>query len=194
MNSPYDTIRRLVLTFALSAFSIPVTLAAPYFDNFDSTVNLTTFGNVTLSVEGNTLTASRSAGDVDSGFNWRPNGNGLFSLNANDEQFTFSLNAVAPDGGGQYNIAGLFFDSGGNFIDELSVQNDTGATGFFTYNMAEIGAGFPGAEQWFPRVRITTPSAGFQYRDFGAVPEPSTYALLGFAGLAAAILWRRKRS
>jgi len=168
--------------------------AAPYIDTFTSTDNITTFGNVTASVANNTLTASRSAGDVDSGFNWRPNGNGLFSMATANEQFIFSMNAIAPVGSGQYNITALFFDGAGNFLSELGVQADTAQTGIFDYDMTSIGAGVVGAEQWFPRLRITAPDSGFEFQNFEAVPEPSTYALLAFAGLAGAALWRRKQS
>lgn len=182
-----------IVSLAFASLTIP-SQAAPYFDDFSSTSNITTFGNVTVSAANNTLTASRSSGDVDSGFNWRPNGNGLFSLVTVDQQFIFRLNAVAPIGSGQYNLTALYFDGAGAFITELGVQANTSQTGIFDYDMAAIGAGVVGAEQWFPRVRITAPDAGFEFQNFEAVPEPSTYALLAFAGLACTALLRRKRS
>lgn len=186
-------LRSTLAIVALASF-LSASQAAPYVDTFTSTDNITTFGNVQVSAANNILTASRSAGDVDSGFNWRPGGNGLFSMATVDEQFVFSMNAVAPLGSGQYNITALFFDSGGNFLSELGVQADTSQTGVFEYDMASIGAGVGGAEQWFPRVRITAPDSGFEFQNFQAVPEPSTYALLALAGIAGATLWSRKRS
>jgi hypothetical protein len=195
-NHPFRSIRFAPWILSVIALAIFHTAgqAAPYIDTFSSTGNITTFGNVQVSAANNILTASRTSGDVDSGFNWRPGGNGLFSMATANQQFIFSMNAFAAVGSGEYNITALFFDGSGNFISELGVQADTAQTGIFDYDMASIGAGVANAEQWFPRVRITAPDAGFEFQNFQAVPEPSTYALLAFASLAGAALWRRKRS
>jgi hypothetical protein len=190
---PTPVVRSILASVGLASL-LCVSQAAPYIDNFSSTDNITTFGNVQVSAANNILTASRSAGDVDSGFNWRPGGSGLFSMATANEQFIFSMNALVPVGSGQYNITALFFDGSGNFLSELGVQADTAQTGIFDYDMASIGAGVVNAEQWFPRVRITVPDSGFEFQNFQAVPEPSTYALLALAGIAGAAFWRRKRS
>jgi hypothetical protein len=170
--------------------------AAPYFDNFADTNNLSTFGNVSVSVAGNILTASRDAANTDSGFDWRPGGNGNFSLLADDQQFIFSLNALTDINGGYYGINALIFDSVGSYLGELVVQADTNETGVFNYNISTIAASLAGAEQWFPRIRVLpfdSSVAAFEFQDFQAVPEPSTYALLALAGLVGAAAWRRRQ-
>lgn len=186
------------LALALLTLSVcaSVTSAAPYTDNFDNTSNITSFGALTTSVSGNILTASRNAGNVDSGFNWQIGGSGNFSLQAPDQQFIFSLTTVAPINGGFYSISALIFDEVGNYLTELTVQPDTNLTGSFDYNIASISSAVSGAEQWFPRVRILpyeSVDAGFEFQNFEAVPEPSTYALLGLAGLAGAAFLRFRR-
>jgi hypothetical protein len=171
--------------------------AAPYVDNFADTSNLTTFGDVEVSVSGNILTASRNAANTDSGFDWRPGGSGNFSLLTGDQQFVFSLNALTAVNGGYYAINALVFDAQGDYLGELAVQADTNLTGVFDYNIGTIVAAsaFSTAEQWFPRVRVLpfdSSNAAFEFQDFQAVPEPSTYALLVLAGLVGAAAWRRR--
>jgi hypothetical protein len=191
---------RLPVLLALVTIGITLTArlseAAPYIDNFANTDNLDTFGDVSVSVTDNILTASRDEGNSDSGFDWRPSGSGNFSLLPADEQFIFSLNAVNAINGGFYAINALIFDSEGNYLDELAVQADTNLTGVFDYNISTIASSLLGAEQWFPRVRILpfeSSDAAFEFQDFQAVPEPSTYALLALAGLIGAAAWRRRQ-
>jgi hypothetical protein len=170
--------------------------AAPYVDNFADTNNLSTFNAVSVSVADNILTASRDTAGIDSGFNWRPGGTGNFSLLANDQQFIFSLNALTAINGGFYAISALIFNSAGDYLTELAVQGDTNETGVFDYNISTIASSVAGAEQWFPRIRILpfdSSDAAFEFRDFQAVPEPSTYALLALAGLIGAAAWRRRQ-
>ena len=171
--------------------------AAPYVDNFSSAANLTTFGNVTVSVASNTLTASRTAANVDSGFNWTVGGSGTgyFSLQAGDQQFVFQLDAVTAVNGGYYVVNALLFDSGGSYLSEITVQSDTNAIGTFSYNIASLASGSPTATQWFPRVRIHpygSSNAGFEFENFSAIPEPSSVALFSLAGLLAAVFLRRR--
>jgi len=198
MNSRH--LPRLPVLLALTALGITLTArlteAAPYIDNFANTDNLTTFGDVTVSVSGNILTASRDAGNSDSGFDWRPGGSGNFSLLPADEQFIFSLNALTPINGGYYAINALIFNSVGFLLGELAVQADTNDTGVFDYNISTIASSLAGAEQWFPRIRVLpfeSSDAAFEFQDFQAVPEPSTYALLALAGLIGAAAWRRRQ-
>jgi hypothetical protein len=170
--------------------------AAPYVDNFANTNNLSTFGDVSVSVAGNILTASRVEANSDSGFDWRPGGSGNFSLLAEDQQFIFSLNALTAINGGYYRINALIFNAQGGYLDELTVQADTNVTGVFDYNISTLAASLPGAEQWFPRIRVLpfeSSDAAFEFQDFQAVPEPSTYALLALAGLVGAAAWRRRQ-
>lgn len=170
--------------------------AAPYIDNFDNTSNLNPFGGLSVSTEDNVLTASRTVGNTDSGFDWRPGGTGNFSLLSGDEQFIFSLHAVRAVNDGYYAINALIFDSVGDFLAEISVQTDTNVTGSFDYNIASLASSVAGAEQWFARVRVLpfeSNDAAFEFETFGAVPEPSTYALLALAAALGAAAWRRRR-
>ena len=74
----------------------------------------------------------------------------------------------------------------GESLGELAMKADTNLTGVFDYNIGTIVAAsaFSTAEQWFPRVRVLpfdSSNAAFEFQDFQAVPEPSTYALLVLA-------------
>ena len=138
MSSP-TTAPRFTSSLLVLLITVGMATAAPYIDNFDSDTNIDSFGAVTTSVASNVLTASRDAADVDSGFNWRIGGNTNFSLQTGDQQFIFSLTAVAPLNGGFYSITALVFDVNGDYLDELSVQADTNLTGTFDYDMASIG-------------------------------------------------------
>jgi autotransporter-associated beta strand protein len=181
MSSPSAENRAVlsIVGFLLTAvlFTLPAP-AAPYTDNFSNTNNLSTFNGLSVSVTNNVLTASRTELFADSGVNWQPNGNGVFSLNAGDNQFIFSLSTLRPVNNGSYLITAILRDSNGNFVGEMTVQSESNQTGFLNYDIASLAAtAFPTAAQWFPRARILPTSsadAAFEFGSFGAVASASS--------------------
>ena len=181
MSSPPAENRAVIFVVGLlvsaSLLALPAQ-SAPYTDNFSNTNNLTTFNGLSVSVSNNVLTASRTEPDADSGVNWQPNGDGVYSLNANDSQFVFSLSTLRPVNNGSYVITAILRDINGNFVGEMMVQTDSSQTGFLNYDIASMAASaFPTAAQWFPRARIlptASANAAFEFGSFGAVASASS--------------------
>jgi len=169
-------VRCSVIAVALLTGLAPLR-SAEVIDNFTTTNNLYIFGDaISLSAENNILTAERTAGSVDTGFDWRVGGS--FSLNAGNAQSQFQITALQSLNSGYFVLNVLVFNSGG-YLGEFSLQGDINATGTFGYDIAAaaLQAGFTTANQWFPRIRITpygSDDAGFQFGSFGAVAAAST--------------------
>ena len=157
--------------------TVDLSSGAPVSDDFSTTNNLYTFGNaISLTASNNILTAERTTGDVDTGFDWRVGW--FFSLAANDEQSQFQITAVQPLQSGFFVLSALVF-SNENYLGEFTIQGDLNSTGTFGYDIAAaaIQAGWTNANQWFPRIRITpfgSSDAGFEFADFGAVDTATT--------------------
>ena len=156
--------------------------AAEVTDDFATTNNLYTFGGaLSLSVDDNILTAERTTGNTDTGFDWRVNW--FFSLDPADSQSQFQLSALQPLNGGYFLLNALLFEDG-NYLGEFTLQGDINATGTFGYDIAALAAqlGLTNANQWFPRIRINpfdSSTAGFEFSSFGAVASASTSVASG---------------
>lgn len=151
--------------------------SAEVIDNFSTTNNLYIFGNaISLSAENNILTAERTAGSIDTGFDWRVNW--FFSLAAANAQSQLQVRAVQPLQSGYFVINALVFN-GENYLGEFTLQNDINATGVFGYDVAAAATqrGFTNANQWFPRIRITpfaSSNAAFEFGSLAAVASAPT--------------------
>lgn len=182
---------KAVFAFAVSLL-VPVFAAtahaADFIDSFDTAANVgSTFNAPGVAVSGGQLTLTRTTGSVDMGLDWRPASTGFFSLL---DTPSLRIDADNATNNGYYAIAILFYNEGGSFLQESSIQSDTNAVGTFTYDVASLAS--IGATQWFARFRIlpfaATDNPAFTFNEFAAVnttpvPEPSSYAVL--AGVAA---------
>jgi len=92
--------------------------------------------------------------------------------NNNSPTYTFSFNVsqigITPNSGATFKFLGTYISNGGFRADEAVAGNDVGAQG------------------WNPFLGIASVT-------YTIVPEPSTFALLGF-GLAAVAVARRRRA
>ncbi len=177
VKSPLSSSLRVGLCAALWGAMSAAAPAAEVIDDFATTNNLYTFGGgISLSADDNVLSAERTAGNVDTGFDWRVNW--FFSLDPADSQSQFQMSALGPINGGYFVLNALLFEND-NYLGEFTLQGDINATGTFGYDIAALAAqlGLSNATQWFPRIRITpfdSSEAGFEFSSFGAVASAAT--------------------
>lgn len=184
-----------VVLLAATCVAAPLSYGASFTDDFADASNVSSFGNASDSVSGNILSLTRTDSLGDAGADWLMGGTTRFSLTPSEQQDTLEITANAQIGDGQWSAFVLFFDGSGAYLSENQLFGFSTDTGLTVANINDFATNesVAGAAEYQVRLRIQgTASSGFEFSQLAAVPEPSSFALIGGLFVAAGVAMSRR--
>lgn len=160
-------------------------------DSLDTTGNLEAFGNGETIINNlnGTVTLELTTTGGDAGMRWRDAGLNL----AIPGEHLFTITPTGSSAGANYTVSfGITHNAGFSELFWLNQETSTSQQSVDVQQFA-LNNALVNPTEYFVHIRIGGPQgAQFTYTEFAAIPEPTTFLLVG-AGLGALALARRRR-